>query len=74
MGVLPQLYAAATAPGIKKGALYAPTSGGYRGNPTERKPKAKANDTESQSRLWEVSVQMTGVDYALLEGTAAVPS
>jgi NAD(P)-dependent dehydrogenase (short-subunit alcohol dehydrogenase family) len=64
MGALPQLYAA-TAPDVQGGDYYGP--GGFfqvRGYPKLVKPSGQARDREVARRLWQVSEQLTGVDYA----------
>ncbi len=64
-GVWSQLYAA-TAPDIEGAAYYGPHLFGIRGYPAKESPsKAACNDADAE-RLWQVSVEATGVDYALL--------
>jgi hypothetical protein len=65
MGALSQLYAA-TAPDAKGGAFYGPHFLHMRGYPVELKANDAAYDTVATARLWDVSVQLTGVEYALL--------
>jgi len=63
MGALPSLYAA-TAPGVAGGAFIGPDGpGGARGYPRIVSASARATDTDSQRRLWDVSEQLTGVRY-----------
>ncbi len=62
-GALPTLYAA-TDPAARDGAYYGPDSmGGTRGYPTEEKPPQKAQDTAVAARLWETSLELTGVTF-----------
>ena len=63
MGALPTLYAA-TAPGVPGGSFIGPD--GFmeqRGYPHIVTAAKKAYDEAAARRLWEVSVQLTGVDY-----------
>ena len=64
MGTLPQLYAG-TAEQIYGGELVGP-SGGMRGYPKVDRRARKEYDRSLAARLWEVSVKLTGVDYAAL--------
>jgi NAD(P)-dependent dehydrogenase (short-subunit alcohol dehydrogenase family) len=65
MGALPQLHAA-TAPGVAGGDFYGPDRlFEQRGHPRKVKAQGAAFDTEVARRLWEVSEQLTGVQYAL---------
>jgi NAD(P)-dependent dehydrogenase (short-subunit alcohol dehydrogenase family) len=71
MGALPTLYAA-TAPGVEGGELIGP--GGIaeqRGHPKPVPPRGQAGDEEAAARLWEVSAQLTGVEFELAAGAAA---
>ena len=62
-GALPTLYAA-TAPGVKGGEYYGPDGPGeMRGLPKRVKAKSTAYDAELGARLWQVSEQLTGVEY-----------
>lgn len=64
-GALPTLYAA-TAPDVISAEYFGP--GGpfeARGHPTRVGRSAAATDLEAARRLWEVSVELTGVDYGL---------
>lgn len=66
MGALPQLYAA-TAPDIRGGMLIGP--GGFfglRGYPKLEPNSQQEDDRPTAARLWDVSVDLTGVDYASL--------
>jgi protochlorophyllide reductase len=66
-GAWPQLFAA-TAEGVPGGALYGPGQmGGSRGYPMRNKIEARALDADVARRLWDVSVQETGVDYSALK-------
>lgn len=62
MGAWPALQAA-TAPDIEPGGYYGPQSlGEMRGPSGEAKRTPCARDPELAKRLWQVSVEMTGVD------------
>ena len=64
-GALPTLYAA-TAPGVQGGDYYGPD--GFqelRGRPTKVKVIAEARDPAVGRRLWEISEELTGVEYGL---------
>ncbi len=65
MGTLPQLYAG-TAEQISGGELVGP-SGGMRGYPKIDRGASKEYDRSTAARLWEESVKLTGVDYAVLQ-------
>lgn len=72
MGALPQLYAA-TSPEIHGGELVGPASfGGMRGFPRVAPAAQKEYDRPVAARLWEVSVQLTGVDYVALNAKAKI--
>ena len=65
MGALPTLYAA-TAPDVQGGDYYGPD--GFqelRGSPTKVKVIAEGRDPAVGRRLWEVSEELTGVEYGL---------
>jgi len=67
MGALPQLYAA-TAPYVFGGEYIGPDGlFGMSGYPKKVRASKKAYDEQVAARLWEVSVEMTGVDYAALD-------
>ena len=64
-GALPTLYAA-TAPDVKGGDYYGPD--GFqelRGRPTKVKVIAEGRDPAVGRRLWELSEELTGVEYPL---------
>lgn len=66
MGALPTLYAA-TAPDVVGGDYIGPDGiGQSRGHPTKVDCNSRARNTDDARRLWEVSVELTGVDYAAL--------
>lgn len=65
MGVLPLLYAAA-APDVKQGGYYGP-EGDTKGYPVEIRAGDAAYDEEAARRLWDVSEELTGVEF---EGVA----
>lgn len=62
MGALPQLYAA-TAPGVEGGEMYGPRLYGW-GYPAINVATIQAFDREAAQRLWQVSEDLTGVEYA----------
>jgi protochlorophyllide reductase len=67
MGALPQLYAA-LAPSLVGGELVGPAGMGHlRGAPAVDRQAASEDDQQTAARLWEVSVELTGVDYAQLQ-------
>jgi NAD(P)-dependent dehydrogenase (short-subunit alcohol dehydrogenase family) len=64
-GALPTLYAA-TEPGLPGGSLVGP--GGFaslRGAPALETPSGAALDEETARRLWEVSEELTGVEFSI---------
>ncbi|MEX2540670.1 MAG: oxidoreductase [Trueperaceae bacterium] len=63
MGALPLLYAA-LAPSSNGGELWGPRWSFFRGRPVVQKPPRSALDTSLQDRLWRVSEELTGVDFA----------
>ena len=66
MGALPSLYAA-TVPDLPGGAFVGPDSmGGSRGHPALASSRSRSRDEAAAKRLWEVSVDLTGVDYPAL--------
>lgn len=70
MGALPQLYAG-TAPDISGGELVGPGGpGGMRGYPKIDRKASREYDRPTAARLWEVSVELTGVDYVALQVAA----
>lgn len=63
MGALPTLYAA-TMPDVRGGDYYGP--GGVsqlRGPPRRVAANARAHDRAAAARLWDTSVELTGVDF-----------
>jgi NAD(P)-dependent dehydrogenase (short-subunit alcohol dehydrogenase family) len=71
MGALPQLYAA-TAPDVPGGALVGPSSfDQMRGHPKLVGSTKAGSDMEVAARLWDVSADLTGVDYAALGSSSA---
>ena len=68
-GALPQLYAA-VAPEAQPARYYGPNlMFGAWGWPTEAAMAGAATDPEAASRLWEVSVRLTGERFASLENS-----
>lgn len=66
MGALPQLRAA-TDPTVEGNQYYGPGGfGEVRGHPVLVDRSDRAKDGETAARLWTVSVELTGVDYAAL--------
>jgi protochlorophyllide reductase len=66
MGALPQLYAA-TAPYIYGGEYIGPDGMfGMTGYPKKVRAIKPAYDEQVAAKLWDVSVEMTGVDYGVL--------
>jgi NAD(P)-dependent dehydrogenase (short-subunit alcohol dehydrogenase family) len=64
MGALPQLRGL-TDPGAQGGDYFGPGGiGEAQGPPVVVKAKRAAYDAEAARRLWEVSIELTGVDYA----------
>jgi NAD(P)-dependent dehydrogenase (short-subunit alcohol dehydrogenase family) len=56
---------AATAPDARGGELYGPGGlGGFRGAPDAVRPARRARDVAAMARLWDRSVELTGVEYA----------
>ncbi len=66
MGVLPMLYGM-TANDAKGGAFYGPRTFNMRGYPAEKKANPVAYDAAALQRFWQMSEQLTGVKYALLD-------
>lgn len=67
MGALPTLYAA-TAPDVEGGDFIGPDGLFERaGYPEKVRAKKAAYDEEAARRLWEISVERTGVDWAALD-------
>ncbi|WP_410788162.1 oxidoreductase [Kribbella sp. C-35] len=63
-GAWPSLYAA-TYPDLRPGSFVGPSFFEYRGTPKVVLPTRTAQDPELAQRLWEWSVEATGVDPAL---------
>ncbi len=63
MGVLPMLYGM-TAGEAKGATLYGPRYFYHRGYPAETSANRAAYDAEALERFWEVSEELTGVNYA----------
>ena len=62
-GALPTLYAA-TAPGVEGGEYYGPDGlGEFRGFPEKVQAIPAAHDTDTGTRLWQASEELTGVRY-----------
>jgi hypothetical protein len=63
MGVLPQLFAA-TAPEVQGGDFIGPDGPReMKGHPTLVRPIAAAQDPMLAARLWQRSVELTGIDF-----------
>jgi NAD(P)-dependent dehydrogenase (short-subunit alcohol dehydrogenase family) len=66
MGALPSLFAA-TDPSVKGAEYFGPDQlFGMHGHPKRVPFVRRAQDAKNARRLWEVSVELTGVDYAAL--------
>jgi NAD(P)-dependent dehydrogenase (short-subunit alcohol dehydrogenase family) len=63
-GAWPSLYAG-TSPDVRPGSYVGPSFLGYRGTPKLARPARTAQDPELAKRLWEWSVEATGVDPQL---------
>jgi hypothetical protein len=74
MGAGPLLYAA-SGPDVVGGACYGP-DGPFqvRGNPRRVRPPAAAADGAAAARLWEKSVEATGVGYSALSPRTVAPT
>ena len=73
-GALPILYAA-TADDVSGGAFYGPDGlAEQRGYPKRVSAAARANDEDTAQRLWQVSEELTGVRYDLLDGVPVRPA
>jgi NAD(P)-dependent dehydrogenase (short-subunit alcohol dehydrogenase family) len=69
-GALPSLYSA-TAPGVHGGQYFGPDRlFGMRGNPEPVSFVRAAKDPATARRLWEVSEELTGVRFGLLDPAA----
>jgi NAD(P)-dependent dehydrogenase (short-subunit alcohol dehydrogenase family) len=65
-GCLTSLYAA-TAPGLRGGEYIAPGGRGHeRGAPAPARPPQRALDPAVARQLWEISADLTGVDFSAL--------
>ncbi|MDP4097956.1 oxidoreductase [Paenibacillus sp. P96] len=64
MGVLPTLYAA-TAPDVRGGDFFGPSSLELRGSPEKVASSTRSHDEAVARRLWTVSEELTQVKYAL---------
>jgi protochlorophyllide reductase len=74
MGVLPQLYAG-TALTIFGGELVGPGSFfGLQGHPRVEVQARKEYDRAAAERLWQISVELTGVDFASLQSSKNKPA
>jgi NAD(P)-dependent dehydrogenase (short-subunit alcohol dehydrogenase family) len=69
-GSLPTLYAA-TAPDVRGGDYIGP-GGPFKmiGAPVKQKSNRASHDAQAATKLWETSVKLTGVDFALLRPEA----
>ncbi|HBZ69309.1 MAG TPA: short-chain dehydrogenase [Deltaproteobacteria bacterium] len=66
MGALPILYAAA-APGVRGGDYFGPSRVGEMwGSPKKVRSSSRSYDLEAAVHLWQVSQDLTGVDFARL--------
>jgi protochlorophyllide reductase len=73
MGALPELYAG-TSSDVHGGELVGPASfGGLRGYPHVETKAQHEYDRSLATRLWERSVELTGVDYAELNQKSKLP-
>ena len=69
MGALPILFAA-TAPGLQGGEYVGPMGWGkMRGYPGIGESNALSHDTRIAQKLWVVSEELTGIQYALSESS-----
>ena len=66
-GALPQLRAA-TAPDVSGAQYYGPKWLAIRGAPVLEEPHKNTRDSEMATKLWDMSRELTGVDYAALAG------
>ena len=70
MGVLPMLYGM-TAKDAKAGAFYGPRIFNLRGYASEQKANNDTYDAKALKRFWEVSAELTGVTYDVLNAVPA---
>jgi NAD(P)-dependent dehydrogenase (short-subunit alcohol dehydrogenase family) len=69
-GALPSLYSV-TAPGVRGGQYFGPDKlFGMRGHPEPASFVRAAKDPDTARRLWEVSEELTGVRFGLLDPAA----
>ena len=67
MGALPQLHAA-VAPGVAGNDYIGPDGlGEMKGHPRKVGRTGRAESDDDAARLWQVSVELTGADYSVLE-------
>ncbi|MET0287872.1 MAG: short-chain dehydrogenase, partial [Polyangiales bacterium] len=66
VGALPQLYAA-SAPGVRGGDYFGPRVLQLWGSPKKVGSNRRSRDPETLRRLWEVSQELTGVEFAALK-------
>jgi NAD(P)-dependent dehydrogenase (short-subunit alcohol dehydrogenase family) len=69
-GALPQLYAA-TAPGVRCGDYYGPRVLQLWGSPKKVGSNRRSRDADTMRRLWEVSQELTGVEFSALKQRTA---
>ncbi|MBA2523722.1 MAG: short-chain dehydrogenase, partial [Solirubrobacterales bacterium] len=70
-GALPSLYAA-TASDVKGNDYFGPDGiGEQRGHPTRVGRAARASDPAVAEKLWEVSEELTGVEFGALDAPVA---
>jgi NAD(P)-dependent dehydrogenase (short-subunit alcohol dehydrogenase family) len=70
MGALPSLYAA-TYPGLEGGSYVGPDGiGEFRGHPKICSPNRAARDQQVAARLWDVSQELTGVQFEFAASSA----
>ena len=62
MGVLPRLYGS-IAEDARGGAFYGPRTLNMRGYPAEKKANKKAYDPEALKKFWEISQELTNIQY-----------
>lgn len=70
MGVLNQLYAA-TMPNVHPDDYYSPVIAGFRGWPSKRKLHRRGYDDAAARKLWDISVDLTGITYDILQAASA---
>lgn len=68
MGALPTLYAA-TVDDVRGGEFFGPSGlGEMRGFPKKVRSNARSHDAEVAGRLWDVSTELTKVEFQTLQG------